>query len=167
VIRAHGGDLVVDTHVGEGTVFRLYFPQDSTAARVVETSDATEPPGGTERLLFVDDEVMLVDAFQTYLRRLGYEISGTTDPHLALGLIQDEVFALLISDQTMPQLSGLELIRRAKELSSGLRTILCTGSRSGADGDLDPQTSGVDLVVSKPLQPKELARAIRDVLDKP
>jgi PAS domain S-box-containing protein len=167
VVRAHGGDLLVETQPGRGTSFRLFFPQANAAVPSPVPVEVPEPTGGSERILFVDDESMLVEAFQTYLRRLGYEISGTTDPYLALGLLEDQVFALLISDQTMPKLTGIELIRRARELSAGLKTILCTGSRSDSDGELDRAVTEADLVVAKPLQPQELARAVREVLDRP
>jgi CheY-like chemotaxis protein len=123
-------------------------------------------PGGTERLLLVDDEDAILDMFGQMLTHLGYVVTKTSEPAEALAWVGEEPdrFQLLITDMAMPKMSGDRLTAAAKEIKPGLPVILCTGCREGGDG-AERHAAGADGVLYKPFRLEAMARAIRDVFD--
>jgi CheY-like chemotaxis protein len=120
-------------------------------------------PQGTERILLVDDEVILVDMVGQMLRRLGYRLTGFSESREALEAVQNqpEAFDLVITDLDMPDLDGLELAREIKALRPDLPIILCTGYPQSVPEDLRGMA---DAFIAKPISRINLALLIREVL---
>lgn len=124
------------------------------------------PLGGNERILVVDDEPFLVRAHKMQLTLLGYRVTATTDSEKALQKIKadPQQYDLLLTDQIMPGLTGVELACAVQKINPSLPVILCTGQ-----GDVFLQEeafdAGIREYVSKPIFGDELFHAIREVLD--
>ncbi len=166
IVRGHGGAVTVESEPGKGATFHVFLPRTDTTSGDV---DALEPktPTGRERILFVDDEPALVEMGREVLESLGYQVTATTDPLDALRMFreQPDAFDLVITDQTMPQTTGIHLAKELITLRGDLPVILSSGHT-----DLDRETAsrnGIRAVVSKPLTRAETARSIRAVLDAP
>ena len=110
IIKSHGGLIDVDSRPGVGTTFRIYLPQIMPSEKK-DQREAPPLPSGSERVLFVDDESMLVDMSQQILQRLGYQVTACTSSVEALGHFQENptAFDLVITDMTMPNMTGKEL----------------------------------------------------------
>jgi len=123
---------------------------------------------GHERILFVDDEPMLARAGKHILEQLGYRVVLQTSSLEALEVFRSlhpkEPFDLLITDMTMPHLTGIELARELRSLQPGLPVIVCTGFSEKIDAER-AKTIGLDGFLMKPVILKELAVLVRQVLD--
>jgi len=166
IVAQHNGMIKVKSRMGQGSTFELYFPViQQTDIKTIDTQ-GDSLPRGTERILFVDDDEMLSDIGQKLLTELGYSISVTNDSEAALKLFVTSAdhFDLVITDQTMPKLTGIDVIQEIKKVRSDIPTILCTGYSSKID-----QGNAIELGISafmmKPLNLPELAQTVRDVLD--
>jgi PAS domain S-box-containing protein len=162
----HGGAVGIDSSPGDGTVVRCYFPAHNIEAEITVAGPEPLPRGHGERVLVVDDEKILVDVCQRRLQAAGYRVHGTTNPQEAVALIERDpnAFDVVVTDFTMPQMTGEDLARRITAVRAGMPIILVTGSV--ADFPMHRVAkAGVDLVLQKPLTIAELASAIRDVLD--
>jgi len=137
----------------------------SAKAREVIPADGVLPRG-TERILFVDDEELLTEIGKGLLERMGYEVVCTTSSLEALSLVRSDPsqFDLLITDQTMPDMTGMKLAREVLAVRSDIPVILCTGFSHLVDAE-SARKSGVSAFLMKPLSKKEIARTVRDVLD--
>jgi DNA-binding NtrC family response regulator len=126
---------------------------------------AVAMPAGRERILFVDDELLIVRMGQRALGRLGYSVTGLTDPEEALQAFKDapDSFDLVITDQTMPAMTGDALIAALREISPGLPAILCTGYSPSMNAD-EARRRGIEAFLMKPLEADDLGRAVATVL---
>jgi len=127
-------------------------------------------PGGDERILLVDDEEDLIYAGEKALRRLGYVVLSSSSGLEALELfrVQPDRFDLVITDQNMPKMTGVELAREILGIRPGIPILLCTGFGPDSDGGVtlkQAQSIGIREVHMKPLERYEIAEAIRRVLD--
>ncbi|MBI5579870.1 MAG: PAS domain S-box protein [Deltaproteobacteria bacterium] len=166
IVKKSSGTIRIESEIGKGSVFHVYLPQvDLSAAKRAEYP--VIPRGGSERILFVDDEKMLVDVGEQILRRLGYEVVSRTSPLEALELFKarPKDFDLVISDQTMPGLTGDALAGELMKLNPEIPVILCTGYSQMID-QRRAREKGIRALVMKPILISELAGAIRAVLDK-
>jgi PAS domain S-box-containing protein len=165
IMQGHGGDIVLESEPGKGTVVRLYFPQ-------IEGMSAEESGGGDgastgdERVLFVDDEPMLAELAEKTLRSLGYSVTAIADPIRALEILKADPRGhdVLVTDQNMPGMTGMELAREAMALNPALPVILCTGF-SSAVGEAEALASGIRKVCMKPVKKLEMGMTLRSVLD--
>jgi len=164
-VRDCNGYISCQSEMGQGTTFNVYFPVIKRQAAEAATEDAPIPHG-SERILCVDDEKMIVDMLQVLLHNLGYEVRTTTDSGQALEIIREspDAFDLVITDQTMPKLTGEELSAQLFTIRPDLPIILCTGFSSQITEE-KVKKIGVRELVHKPLAKKELALLIRKVLD--
>ncbi|MDA3902085.1 MAG: PAS domain S-box protein [Desulfuromusa sp.] len=166
IVTQHGGLIKVHSHVGEGTTFELYFPViDQTQTH--ETISVNEDlPKGTELILYVDDDEMLASLGEKLLTEMGYQVCVMTESPEALKMFtaNAEHFDLVITDQTMPQLSGKDLIKELKKVKPDIPTILCTGFSSKID-DKNSAELGINAFLMKPLELVQLAQTVRRVLD--
>jgi PAS domain S-box-containing protein len=164
IIKSHGGAITVASRLGKGTTFTIYLPRIIGPPKAKEEAPQAFA-GGTERVLFVDDEDIQVRAMNKLLEHLGYRVVGLSDPGAALELFrrQPEAFDLAIMDQTMPSMAGIDLAREILRVRPGLPVILCTGY-SETINEEDALASGISAFMLKPFSVKEIAETIRRVL---
>jgi PAS domain S-box-containing protein len=165
IITNHRGAITVYSEPGEGTTFNIYLPCID-AAVTLESQSQTALPLGKERILWVDDEQMILELGHQMLERLGYEVVSSNSSLEALRFFQGQPdrFDLVITDQTMPQLAGLELSQKLLEIRPDLPIILCTGFSENLTAD-KAQRLGIKKFIMKPLVINEVARAVRKTLD--
>lgn len=166
IVAQHGGAIKVNSVPDQGTIFSIYFPIIDKA--VTEIPVNTEDlPGGTEKILFIDDNEMLATLGEQILSDAGYQVTVMTESPEAVKLFtaNSEHFDLVVTDQTMPELSGQELIQELKQIKPDIRTILCTGYSSQIN-EVESQQQGIDAFCMKPLDLSKLLQTVRDVLDK-
>lgn len=166
IIDKHAGLIKVDSRVGEGTTFRLYFPATNKAIKLEEHAIEEAPPSGNERILLVDDDKTLVELGAEMLSDLGYRVTGLTSGQDALQLLtaESEAFDLVITDQTMPELTGKELILQLRKTNPDIRTVIMTGYSSKIDAE-EAKEIGINAFCMKPLNMSELAQTVRRALD--
>ncbi len=164
IVRNRGGAITCSSEPGKGTVFEIFLPRITERQPPRDLGDAL--PKGTERILFVDDEEIQVRAVSRLLTHLGYQVTGLSDSRKALELLrrQPEAFDLLITDLTMPSVSGEQLARVARNLRPVLPVILCTGFSEMID-ETAALAAGVKAFVMKPFSVKEIAETIRAALE--
>jgi PAS domain S-box-containing protein len=166
IIKAHGGAVTVQSKAGKGSEFQIYLPR----VEAIELPGGTEAPvaeNGQERLLFVDDEEWLVDMWKEILESLGYRMTVTTRPLEALETFKEnpQDFDLVIADQTMPQMTGLELAQELLALRPELPIILVTGFSQLVTPE-KAKAAGIREYIMKPLSISELTNAISQALGK-
>jgi CheY-like chemotaxis protein len=129
IMGTHDGVITVHSRPGEGTLFHLYFPAHAGDVAAVSADVDPVPRGHGERILFVDDEVLLAQLGQETLTKLGYEVESATQPAAALAVVRADPhrFALVLTDQTMPGMTGLVLAAQLRQIRPGLPVILMTG----------------------------------------
>ena len=165
IVQAHGGSIQVEENPEGGTTFRVFFPASKLEVETAE--DAPEElPTGAERILFVDDEEPLAKLGALQLEKLGYQVVSVTDPKEALDLVSanPRQFDLLITDMTMPGITGDQLIREVLRLRSDMPAILCTGFSEKIDEE-KARLIGARGYALKPLDRKDLATTVRKILD--
>jgi CheY-like chemotaxis protein len=166
IVRSHKGFIKVESKPGRGSMFNAYFPWIEEKIVLKETPEYGEMPIGTEKILFIDDQEMLTDIGKTMLENLGYSVTALNDSSEALDLFVNNPtqFDLVITDQTMPKLTGSELAEQFLQIRSDIPIILCTGYSVFID-KIKAQEIGIRAFVMKPIYIRDLSRLIRKVLD--
>jgi PAS domain S-box-containing protein len=165
IVKSHNGYITVRSEPGQGSTFQVYLP--SVEPQVSEAGAKAVPiRGGKERILFVDDEDILVDLYKERLTKLGYDVVATTSSTEALELFKKEPdkFDLVITDYTMPHLTGMDLATELLKVRRGIPIILFTGHSD----NISPETAkvaGISELLMKPQSKGEIAQAMRRVLD--
>jgi len=167
IVKEHNGDIRIYSELGKGTTINVYLPLLTTceAQPVIEQPDAYAV--GSGHILLVDDEQAIVRLVNTMLERMGYQVQGCTDSAKALQLFKADPdgFDLLITDMTMPKMTGLQLAESVMAIKPDMPIILCTGFSE----KLTPEkvrALGIKGFIMKPVVRSELARTIRTILDK-
>jgi len=163
IVTKCGGVIAVESAPGRGTTFLVYLPRgDQPVVAVAGPEEAM--PRSTERILFVDDEAALAQLGSLLLTGLGYDVVTYTSSVEALEAFraQPDRFDLVITDQTMPQMTGDVLVGALRQMRPALPIILCTGF---SERFLAEQAAalGLDAVCLKPLGTRDLAHTIRRV----
>jgi nitrogen-specific signal transduction histidine kinase/CheY-like chemotaxis protein len=163
IVTNHGGAITVDSQPGRGTTFTVYLPQVAGHAAAEEPAEAARPRA-QKRILFVDDETALVRWGQAVLGRLGYEVVGCTSSEDAFNAFQaaPHRFDLVITDQTMPHMTGEQLAEACWRVCPDIPVILCTGYSHVIDAQ-QAAAQGIRTFLMKPLMSQDLDRAIKDV----
>jgi signal transduction histidine kinase/ActR/RegA family two-component response regulator len=165
IVKSQNGAIRVESREGIGTTFSLYFP-------IVEHGDIklekieTQLTGGIEHILIIDDEPSIVKVESKMLERLGYKVTGQTNSVEALEMFKKypDQFDLVITDLTMPYLTGEKLAAQIRKFRSDIPVILCTGfSTSNSHNEI--LASGITTIIKKPIVTQKLAKTIRKVLD--
>jgi len=165
IVNSCNGFVKVTSSVGRGTTFQVFLPVE--AAQAPETEVLPESlPGGAERILFIDDEPDIVELADEMLTALGYRVTATHKSQKALEIFEKTPrdFDLVITDRTMPKMTGLELAGHMRALRPEIPIILCSGY--GLDLEEESiQGREISAALAKPLSFKNVAETIRTVLD--
>lgn len=166
IVKDHGGAVIVESEPEKGTVFKIFLPRVEQEAAESYTRDLKTIPGGDETILFVDDEIALVNLAKETLERLGYNVTAKSNGFDALEafLAQPHRFDLVITDQTMPHMTGAGLAEKVTSIRPDIPIILCTGY-SELIREEDAEALGIRKFVYKPLGSRALAETVREVLD--
>jgi PAS domain S-box-containing protein len=165
IVKNYGGAITVYSEIGKGSTFNIYLP--AIEKKVEEEKETGEViPTGHQRILFVDDEPALVDIGKKMLEHLGHEVIIRTSSVEALEAFRNnpERFDLVISDKTMPQMTGFDLARELKQIRPDIPIILCTGFSDTADS-AKAKAMGISGLVMKPIVMREMAETIKMVSD--
>jgi PAS domain S-box-containing protein len=165
IVKNLGGTITVYSKPDAGTIFHVYLPRIGLGIGE-EKIEEVQPPRGTERILFVDDEDLLARLGAKHLRDLGYMVSGHTNSTEALADFHQtpQRFDLVVTDQTMPNLTGTELARKIREVRPDLPVILITGFSTGI-AEAQAQAVGVHSCLLKPVVASDLGFAVRRAID--
>ncbi len=166
IVKNYRGELEVRSRPGKGSVFNVYLPAFEGQSPPQPSSEKKVIQGGKERILLVDDEISILKLEKEMLERLGYEICAMEDSHTALSEIKNSLdkYDLLITDMTMPKVTGERLAREAKSTDPHFPIIVCTGFSE----QLTPHIAsdiGINAVLAKPVLKTTMAQTIRKVLD--
>ncbi|HUJ89280.1 MAG TPA: PAS domain S-box protein, partial [Syntrophorhabdales bacterium] len=165
IIRQHDGYITVESQPGIGSAFTAYLPKVAEQRRTEAVAE--EPvPTGHERMLIVDDEKALTEVGQKFLEELGYTVTARNSSVEALKLFTDDPgrFDLIVTDQTMPEMTGLELAKACVALRPDIPIVLATGFSHMTNG-VAVKEAGIRAFVMKPLTQAELGRTVRKALD--
>ncbi|MDY6903455.1 MAG: ATP-binding protein [Thermodesulfobacteriota bacterium] len=167
IVANHGGVLTVDSEYGKWTEFSIFFPKVGSSEPELVEKKGQDLPGGDENILLVDDEVLMTDVGEKMLGRLGYNIIVTNSGHEALEVFSEDpdYFDLVITDMTMPYLTGVDLAKKLMEIRSDVPIILCTGFNELITPE-KARNLGIRKFIMKPFEMEKMAKAIRSAMGK-
>jgi signal transduction histidine kinase len=165
IVKSYAGEITVYSEVGAGTIFNVYLPIIKTDA-ASETLSSQPSLKGNEHILLIDDEEPIVRMVQQMLEHLGYNVTALTNSMKALEAFrrQPEKFDLVITDQTMPNITGAQLAQKLLGIRPDIPIILCTGF-SEVMMEEKARAIGIREYIMKPVIKSGLSKAIRKILD--
>ena len=164
IVKRHEGAITVLSEPGKGTIFSVYFPRvDIQPEATMQVDDTLQR--GSERILLVDDESNVMEMATRILERLGYKVTSQTDSASALEIFwsNPDEFDLLITDYTMPKLTGLDFAREARLIRPDMPILLCTGFSEKITSERMKEL-GMGLLM-KPYGMREISEEVRKILD--
>lgn len=167
IVHNHGGDITLHSEPGKGTIFHIFLPSMQAVAEKEQKSvEEEEIPKGNESILFVDDEKVILNAYEQMLSKLGYKVTSVGNGVAAFELFCSgkSRFDLVITDFTMPNMTGMELARKLMRVRPEIPIILCTGFNARITPE-KAKRMGIREFVMKPVKLNRMARIIRSVLD--
>ena len=167
IIKGHKGHITVYSEPGQGTTFHVYLPVADGDFETKPKIDETAPlPTGNEKVMLVDDEKKILAVESLMLKKLGYQITTFNDPLAALECFsrQSHEFDLVITDMTMPKMTGIVLAQEIMKVRPDIPVIMCTGF-SEIINEEKAKSLGIKEYIMKPITMRDLAPAVRSVLD--
>ncbi len=166
IVAQHGGLITVDSMIDKETVFHVYLPLHDNVPAPEAAPETQTLRAGNETILLIDDDQMLAQIIKELLSEIGYTVSVMTDSRDALKLFQAnaEHIDLVITDQTMPGITGQELVPQLKQQRPDIPVILCTGYSNLID-EKSAKKQGINAFLMKPLDMNKLSQTVRQVLD--
>jgi signal transduction histidine kinase len=167
IAKRHNGFIVVDSQLGLGSIFSVYFPVVADEELPAVEIRGRDLPRGNESILLVDDEKLLAQSIGEYLVEQGYSVRVESNSQKALELFKNnpETYDAVITDQTMPEFTGIELAAELLKIKPELPIVLCTGYSASVTEKIATEV-GVKAFLTKPLSLQALLEKIRLVLDK-
>ncbi len=167
IVHDHGGAITVESEPGEGNTFQVFLSLIKKETEEIKAVKLSPLQKGNETILLVDDEKVIVDLGEKTLQHLGYNVIGKTSSKEALDIFrsQPDHFDMVITDMTMPNMTGVDLAEKLLQIRSDIPIILCTGFSYKVTPE-KAQSIGIREFINKPLSPRELAESVRRVLDK-
>ena len=166
IVKEYNGHIKVHSEVGEGTAFNIYLPLMETSSKTVSVEKVGSYRGGTERVLLVDDEDPIVQLAKKMLKRLGYRVTSSTSSLDALAAFSGnpDAFDVVVTDMTMPNMTGDKLAKEIFSIRPDIPIIICTGFSEGISRDM-AKAMGINGFLMKPIVKSEMAQMVRKVLD--
>ncbi len=165
IVENYGGVITVDSEPGKGTTFKIYLPiiEKPPENNFLEHKKASF---GTETIFFIDDDLQIANTSSRILERLGYRVTSSTSSTHALEVFQSnpDAFDLIITDMTMPEMTGDRLAMAVKKIRFDIPVILCTGFNEKINFHSE-NSLGIDAVLMKPTSENALSESIRQLLD--
>ncbi len=167
IVQSHAGFIQVETTAGKGTTFKIHLPQISPdgPAGDMDVAVPARIPAAERTVLLVDDEPQLVEMVEKQLQDLGFSVISTTDPRQALERFSTEAdrIDLVVTDQAMPHLTGIDLAKKIFAIRSGVPVLLCTGYSQTVSPE-KAKKNGVNEILMKPFLKNDLANALDRLL---
>ncbi|MEQ8220877.1 MAG: response regulator [Candidatus Eremiobacterota bacterium] len=167
IVKSHKGEIKVYSEIGKGTQFHIYFPclTRSRYENMTKETEQLTSQEGNKYILFVDDRKEIVNIGNRLIAKLGYEVIATTCSIEALEAFRNEPdkFSLVITDQTMPNMSGIALARELMKIRSDIPIILCTGYSEQVNEE-QALSIGIREFIMKPFTMNNLANSIRNIM---
>lgn len=166
IVKALNGIISVTSEIGKGTTFTIYLPVIMTGKQDMEYQTLEDVPGGSERLMLVDDESALIRTGKDLLEGLGYRVQGFEKSLAALETFKNDPYAFdaIVTDYTMPQMTGYELAKGIREIREDIPIILYSGYLD-KEMELKIQDAGINEFVKKPITRRDIALVLRRAID--
>jgi PAS domain S-box-containing protein len=166
IVKSYKGAVSIESELGEGTTLSVFFPLTEEET-VIESKTVEVFPTGNEKILFVDDEELMVNMGKQILERLGYQVETKMNSVDALELFRSksDQFDLVITDMAMPQMDGDKLVKEILKTRPEIPIILCTGFSEKVSEE-NAKELGIRAFATKPLIIQDFAVTVRQVLDK-
>jgi len=166
IVQVHKGDIKVYSEVGKGSTFSIYLPLIEKSTKDVSTEKISELETGIERILLVDDEKPIIKLEGQMLKRLGYQVTAYSNSEEALIAFTSDPqkYDLVITDMTMPGITGDKLAKEILSIAADIPIIICTGFSERINKE-QAKNIGVKGLLMKPVVKSEMAHMVRKVLD--
>jgi CheY-like chemotaxis protein len=167
IVKSHGGVITMESSEGKGSLFTVYLPVcDEDCQALACHTDNTPPVRGKGKILIVDDEEIVLSSLQRVLTMSGYQVVAVSDGIEAFDLFcrKPSEFDIVLTDLTMPGMTGLELTKKLLDIRPDTSVILCTGFNDAIDYN-EARSLGIKDLLLKPAGTKELRKTITRILE--